>query len=311
MVLYKYTKEISLVSPRVEMFIEMMAAERGASRNTIEAYSRDLIEFGLFIARRNRNIEAADTKNIRDYLAQLRSKGRATATHARKLSVLKQFFQFLCAERYRDDDPTARIGGPKMARSLPKYLSESEVNKLISVARRQSGKSGARLIALVEILYATGLRVSELVSLQQTAITSDGQMLLVKGKGNKERMALLTAPAIKAISEYLDVRQKFLKKGTSSLYLFPSKAKEGHLTRVGLGLILKDLAISAGIDPKRVSPHVLRHSFASHMLANGADLRSLQQLLGHADISTTQIYTHVLEERLRDLVVSKHPLAGI
>ena len=311
MVLYKYTNEISLVSPRVEMFIEMMAAERGASRNTIEAYLRDLREFGLFIARRNRNIEAADTKNIRDYLAQLRSKGRATATHARKLSVLKQFFQFLCAERYRDDDPTARIGGPKMARSLPKYLSESEVNKLISVARRQSGKSGARLIALVEILYATGLRVSELVSLQQTAITSDGQMLLVKGKGNKERMALLTAPAIKAISEYLDDRQKFLKKGTSSLYLFPSKAKEGHLTRVGLGLILKDLAISAGIDPKRVSPHVLRHSFASHMLANGADLRSLQQLLGHADISTTQIYTHVLEERLRDLVVSKHPLAGI
>jgi len=309
MVQYKFSKNNLLVSPQVETFVEMMAAERGASRNTIEAYLRDLREFGLFIARRNRNIEAADTKNIRDYLAQLRSKGRATATHARKLSVLKQFFQFLCTERYRDDDPTAGIDGPKMGRSLPRFLSESEVNKLISIARRQSGKSGTRLIALIEILYATGLRVSELVSLKLTAMISDGQMLLVKGKGNKERIVPLTAPAIKAIEKYVGVRQGFFKKGTSSNFLFPSKAKEGHLTRVGFGLILKDLAITAGIDPKRVSPHVLRHSFASHMLANGADLRTLQKLLGHADISTTQIYTHVLEERLRDLVVRNHPLA--
>ena len=298
-------------SRQVEIFLEMMAAERGASVNTIAAYQRDLGEFGVFMMRRKRNIEAADAKNIQDYLAQLKSKGRAPTTHARKLSVLKQFFQFLYAERLRDDDPSARIDGPKTGRALPKYLSEDEVDKLLGAARDQSGASGTRLTALVELLYATGLRVSELVGLPLAALSRDGQMVLVRGKGNKERMVPLSDPAREAIAAYLELRGGFLKDGAPSNYLFPSKAKEGHLTRAGFGLLLKDLALVAGIEPKRVSPHVLRHSFASHMLAHGADLRTLQQLLGHADISTTQIYTHVLEERLKNLVTSSHPLAQI
>ncbi|MBT4589643.1 MAG: tyrosine-type recombinase/integrase, partial [Rhodospirillaceae bacterium] len=191
------------------------------------------------------------------------------------------------------------------------YLSEDEVDRLLSAAREQRGATGARMTALVELLYATGLRVSELVGLPLTAISRDGQMVLVRGKGNKERMVPLSDPAREAIAAYLEVRTGFLIKAMPSNFLFPSKAKEGHLTRAGFGLLLKDLAIAAGLEPKRVSPHVLRHSFASHMLAHGADLRTLQQLLGHADISTTQIYTHVLEERLKNLVTRSHPLAQL
>ncbi len=298
-------------SHQLDIFLEMMAAERGASDNTLAAYGRDLAEFGVFLMRRKRSIEAADAKNIQDYLAQLKSKGRKATTHARKLSVLKQFYQFLYAERLRDDDPSARIDGPKTGRALPKYLSEDEVDQLLAAAREQGGASGARMTALVELLYATGLRVSELVGLPVAAIARDGQMVLVRGKGNKERMVPLSDPARDAIAVYLEKRPGYLKEGAPSNFLFPSKAKEGHLTRAGFGLLLKDLAISAGIEPKRVSPHVLRHSFASHMLAHGADLRTLQQLLGHADISTTQIYTHVLEERLKNLVTRSHPLAQI
>ena len=297
------------MSLQIDLFIEMMAAERGASKNTIEAYLQDLRDFEGFMSRRNRNIESANSQNIQDYLGQLKTKGRTPTTNARKLSVLKGFFQFLFAERQRDDDPSARIGGPKTGRSLPKYLSESEVELLLDSARGQSGRFGVRMVALLEIIYATGLRVSELVGLPLTAISSDQKMLLVRGKGNKERMVPLTTPAIHAAADYLKSRQFFLTKRAPSLYFFPSRAKGGHLTRVGFGLLLKNLAILAGIDPKRVSPHVLRHSFASHMLANGADLRTLQQLLGHSDISTTQIYTHILEDRLRDLVLKSHPLS--
>jgi len=289
----------------------MMSAERGASANTIEAYGRDLGEFGVFMMRRKRNIEAADAKNIQDYLAQLKSKQRAATTHARKLSVLKQFFQFLYAERLRDDDPSARIDGPKLGRSLPKYLSEEEVDQLLEAAHRQEGATGARLSALMELLYATGLRVSELVGLPLEAITRDRQMVIVRGKGSKERMVPLSDPARDALAIYLERRPEFLKEGAHSKLLFPSSAKDGHITRAGFSLLLKELAILAGLEPKRVSPHVLRHSFASHMLAHGADLRTLQQLLGHADISTTQIYTHVLEERLKNLVTRSHPLARV
>ena len=299
------------MSPQVEIFLEMMAAERGASRNTITAYMRDLKEFEFFMSRRNRNIESADSKNIKDYLAHLKSRGRTPATHARKLSVLKGFYHFLYSEHQRDEDPSAQIDGPKMGRSLPKYLSVSEVELLIEAAKEQPGNFGVRMVALLEIIYSTGLRVSELVGLPLAAISGDRKMLLVKGKGNKERLVPLTAPAIQATEDYLTLRTNFLTKGFPSLYLFPSRAKEGHLTRAGFGLLLKDLAVLAGIEPDRVSPHVLRHSFASHMLANGADLRTLQKLLGHADISTTQIYTHILEDRLRDLVLQSHPLSDV
>ena len=299
------------MSSQVDIFLEMMAAERGASRNTLAAYLRDLKDFETFMLRRSRNIESADSKNIQDYFAQLKIKGRKPATHARKLSVLKGFYQFLYAERQRDEDPSDKIDGPRMGRSLPKYLSVNEVELLLEAAREQSGNSGVRLVALLEVIYATGLRVSELVSLPLAAISSDRKMLLVRGKGNKERMVPLTAPAIQAMADYLKLRSNFLRKGDPSLYLFPSRAKEGHLTRAGFALLLRDLAILAGIETNRVSPHVLRHSFASHMLANGADLRTLQKLLGHEDISTTQIYTHILEDRLRDLVLRSHPLSEI
>ena len=301
--------KFEIVSEQVRIFLEMMAAERGSSINTTDAYLRDLTEFSSFMARRSRNIEAADPTNIRDFLKYLRQKGRVAKTRARKLSVLKQFYQFLYLEGCRDDDPTIGIDGPKLGQSLPKFLTEDEVNNLLKIARNQSDKFGIRLAALLEILYATGLRVSELVNLKLGDIINDGEMLLVKGKGGKERIVLLTPPAIKAIESYLKVKSQFLKKDKSSVFLFPSRAKDGHLTRIGFSQILKELATIAGVDPKRVSPHVLRHSFASHMLSNGADLRALQQLLGHADISTTQIYTHVLEKRLRDLVVRNHPLA--
>ena len=206
------------------------------------------------MARRNRNIESADSKNIQDYLAQLKIKGRTPATHARKLSVLKGFYQFLYTERQRDEDPSDRIDGPRKGRSLPRYLSVNEVGSLLEAAREQTGNSGVRLVALLEVLYSTGLRVSELVGLPLAAISSDRKILLVRGKGNKERMVPLTAPAIQAIADYLKLRKSFLTKEGTSLYLFPSRAKEGHLTRAGFGILLKDLAILAGIEPNRVSP---------------------------------------------------------
>ena len=294
---------------RVEMFLEMMAAERGAAANTVEAYGRDLQDFAGFLHRRKRNIEAADAKNIRDYLASLRTSGMAARTRARRLSVLKQFYQFLYGERIRSDDPAAGIDSPKLGRPLPKYLSEDDVEKLIQAARTKTGPEGARLTALMELLYATGLRVSELVGLPLSALARDGQTLIVKGKGGKERMVPLSDPARDALAAYSELRSEFLDEGESSPFLFPSSAKEGHLTRAGFAHLLNGLALAAGLDRSRVSPHVLRHSFASHLLAHGADLRSLQQMLGHADISTTQIYTHVLEERLKSLVQQSHPLA--
>jgi integrase/recombinase XerD len=296
-------------SAQIDIFLEMMAAERGASNNTIMAYLRDLREFEVFMLQINRNVEAADAKNIQDYLEYLKLKSRTPSTHARKLSVLKQFYQFLYAEGRREDDPSARISGPKTDRLLPKYLSENEVELLLNTVKQQSGITSIRMLALLEIIYATGLRVSELVSLPLSAISSDHKILLIKGKGNKERMVPLTTPAIFAMEAYLKLRQNFTGQGSSSIYLFPSRSKGGHLTRAGFGLLLKDLAIKVGIAPERISPHVLRHSFASHMLAHGADLRTLQKLLGHADISTTQIYTHIMGDRLKELVFDSHPLS--
>jgi integrase/recombinase XerD len=314
---FKYPRRARPKAPpsrQVDIFLEMIAAERGASLNTVAAYRRDLEDFSLYQHRRKLTIESAGDAHIRDYLAQLRSRKNAVSTVARRLSVLRQFFQFLFAEGFRREDPTAGIDGPKLGQSLPKYLSEDEIDRLLAVARDGIGAGAGkalRLTALMEILYATGLRVSELVSLRTGSISRDGQMLTVRGKGDKERIVPLSDPAREAISAYLADREGRRKSGGASPFLFPASSKSGHLTRDAFSKQLKDLAIQAGLDPARVSPHVLRHSFASHLLAHGADLRALQQMLGHADISTTQIYTHVLEERLKNLVNRSHPLAAL
>jgi integrase/recombinase XerD len=296
----------------VEAFLEMMAVERGAARNTIAAYHRDLEDFAAYLHNRGAQPEDADAEALRRYLEQLAAVGLSPRTAARRLSALKQFFQFLFSEGVRSDDPSATIDSPRPGRPLPKYLSEAEVTRLLNAASERTDANGLRLAALMEVLYATGLRVSELVGLPLSAISRDGQMLIVRGKGGKERMVPLTEPATAAVTAYRDVRDRYLSEAgirAGSTWLFPSRSREGHLTRVRFGQLLKELAAEAGLAPARVSPHVLRHSFASHLLAHGADLRSLQQMLGHADISTTQIYTHILDERLRALVASAHPLA--
>ena len=300
------------LSRHVESFLEMLAAERGAQQNTLESYRRDIADFSAFAAPRGRPPERADAKTVRGYLAHLSAAGMAARTSARRLSALRQFFRFLYAERIRDDDPTAAIDAPGLGRSLPKYLGEDEVEALLDAAHARRGPQGKRLTAMLEIIYASGLRVSELVGLPLAAISGDGTMLTVRGKGGRERMVPVGDPARAAIESYLPHRAGFLAKGRKkdgSPWLFPSRGGSGHLTRVRFSQMLKELAVEAGVAAKKVSPHVLRHSFASHLLAHGADLRTLQQMLGHADISSTQIYTHVLDERLKRLVNEAHPLA--
>jgi len=294
---------------QAEAFLEMLVAERGASPNTLDSYGRDLDDFAAFMGRRRRAPEGADSGDIRKYLAGLSAAGMSPRTSARRLSALRQFFKFLYASGLRPDDPCATIDSPRLGRSLPKYLSEEEVDGLLEAARRRDDAEGLRRTALLEILYATGLRVSELVGLPLSALSRDGRILIVRGKGGKERMVPLSDPAVEALEAYRAVRDRFQGGGRETRWLFPSRSKEGHLTRVRFAQVLKELAFDAGLDAKRVSPHVLRHSFASHLLAHGADLRSLQQMLGHSDIATTQIYTHVLDERLKELVRQAHPLA--
>jgi integrase/recombinase XerD len=284
----------------------MMAAERGASVNTIAAYARDLKGFAAFTTGRGHGVEAATTDIVRDYLRGLARAGLAPATTARKLSVLRGFFGFLLAEGTRRDDPSATIDGVRLARRLPGTLSEDEVERILAAARDRDGAEGRRLSALVEILYATGLRVSELVALPLAALSRDRRVLVVRGKGGKERMVPLGAPARRAIERHLADRDG---GGEPSRFLFPGRAGPGHLGRSRFARLLKELAVDAGIDPGRVSPHVLRHAFATHLVDHGADLRSVQQMLGHADISTTQIYTHVAARRLKALVAERHPLA--
>ncbi len=305
--------EKALHSRSVENFLDMLAAERGSAANTIDSYRRDLLDFASFSLARKRMPEDADARIVKNYLARIAATGLSASTAARRLSALRQFFRFLCSEGMRDDDPTAAIDSPRLGSPLPKYLDEEAVERLMSTAAGHPGAEGKRLVALMEILYATGLRVSELVGLPLTALSRDGQLLTVRGKGGKERMIPLSEPAADAIKAYLPVRQVFVpkKKAASKIqWLFVSRAKCGHLTRARFAQILKDLAVEAGLDPAMVSPHVLRHSFASHLLAHGADLRSLQQMLGHSDISTTQIYTHILDGHLKRLVNSAHPLAA-
>jgi len=298
------------LSRRVDTFLEMLAAERGAASNTLQAYRRDLADFSAFVAARGGLPEDADGTVVRDYLAHLSGAGMAPSTSARRLSALRQFFRFLYADGLRDDDPCATIDSPRQGRPLPRHLSEDEVEQLLAAARRRTGAGGTRLVALLEVLYATGLRVSELVGLPRSALSRDSQMLIVRGKGGKERMIPLGDAAAEALAAYGAVRGEFAAKGRESPWLFPSRSRDGHLTRARFAQMLKVVALEAGLDAARVSPHVLRHSFASHLLAHGADLRALQQMLGHADIATTQIYTHVLDERLKALVARSHPLAA-
>ena len=295
-------------SRHVEAFLEMLAAERGAAKLTITAYRNDLDDFAAFLAAAGIPVEAADAAALRRYLGRLVGAGMAPRTTARRLSALRQFHKFLFAEGVRSDDPTGQLDSPRLGRPLPKLLAEAEIEALIAAARQMAGPEGKRLVCFVELLYATGLRVSELVALPLGRLR-DERFLLVTGKGGKERLVPLGASARQALADYAAVRGEFLAEGATSRFLFPSRGAEGHLTRRRCGQLLKTLALTAGLDPSRVSPHVLRHAFASHLLDHGADLRSVQQMLGHADIATTQIYTHVQGERLRTLVETHHPLA--
>ena len=296
-------------SRHIESFLEMMAAERGAAANTIDAYRTDLDHFASFAGQRGGEVEESDSAMIRAYLGDLSESGTAPRTAARHLSTLRQFHRFLIAEGVRPDDPCFAIDSPRRGRPLPKTLDEAGVEALLAAAHRREGPEGSRLAALLEVLYATGLRVSELVSLPRSAVPRDRAMTIVKGKGGKERLVPLGAPARHALAAYGEHRNHFAGKATDSRWLFPSRGRSGHLTRQRFAQLLKELAIEAGIETAKVSPHVLRHAFASHLLAHGADLRSVQEMLGHSDISTTQIYTHVLEDRLKNLVRYHHPLA--
>jgi integrase/recombinase XerD len=291
----------------VETFLEMLQAERGASKNTLAAYGGDMDHVMGFLARRKQGPLNADADGLRAYLKSLDYVGMTPRTVARRLSVIRQFFRFLLAERMRDDDPASALDSPKLGRPLPKLLSRVQVDQLIEATQALS--DGGRMATLLEILYGTGLRVSELVTLPLVAADRDPRMLLVRGKGDKERQIPLSDPARTAIASWLHVRAAALAEGEKSRYLFPSRGRQGHLTRQRFAQLLKEAALKANIDPARVSPHVLRHAFASHLLEAGADLRSVQLMLGHADIATTQIYTHVLPEKVRSLVEDHHPLA--
>lgn len=290
---------------QIEAFLEMMAAERGAAANTLDGYRRDLEGVATDMA--PTPLEAADASAIDRALQGLSASGYSPRTIARRLSALRQYFRFLAEEGIRDDDPTVAIEGPRRSRPLPKYLSEADVDALLAAARQTDDRHGRRLLAIVELLYATGLRVSELASLPASVLQAD-RVISVRGKGGKDRLAPLGRSAVAAMAAYAPDRLCFAP-GKTSPWLFPSSGKAGHITRRRIGQLLDDLAIAAGIDPAAVSPHVLRHAFATHLLANGADLRSVQELLGHSDLSTTEIYTHVLDERLKSLVLEQHPLA--
>ena len=296
-------------SRHLESFLEMLSAERGARAATLEAYRRDLTQFARFLGARGLGLGTAERAHIRSFVAKGSGAGLAAATLARRLSALRGFYGFLHAEAIRDDDPTSNVEGPRRGRTLPKLLSEGEVADLLEAARDRPGAAGTRLVAMLEVLYSTGLRVSELMALPRAAAHDDDRVLLVEGKGGRERLVPLGEPAREAVRAYLAVRQRFLKPGAQSRWLFPARDPARHLTRQWFGQSLKSLCHDAKIEPRRVSPHVLRHAFASHLLANGADLRAVQQMLGHVDISTTQIYTRVLEARIQRLVRDHHPLA--
>ena len=301
----------------IELFLDMLAAERGASGNTLAAYRNDLEDLSAHLRASRSTIANATTDSLRKFLASLAERGFKSSSLARRLSAVRQLYRFLYAEGKRGDDPAAVLEGPKHAHSLPKVLSIADVDALLKTARANSDNTkqpplqrlrAARLLCLLEVVYATGLRVSELVTLPAAAARRDQRMLVVRGKGGKERLVPLNKQAKRAMAEYLELRGK-ADRDKESKWLFPSFGEQGHLTRQHFARELKALGAACGIQSSWLSPHVLRHAFASHLLHNGADLRVVQTLLGHADISTTQIYTHVLEERLKTLVRDLHPLA--
>jgi integrase/recombinase XerD len=300
----------------VELFLDMLAAERGAGANTLAAYRNDLADLTAHLRNAGRTIAGADTDDLRGFLTSLTERGFKAASLARRVSAVRQLYRFLYAEGKRNDDPAAVLEGPKRGRTLPKVLSIAEVDRLLAQTRKDMEDAeqppahrlrAARLLCLLEVVYATGLRVSELVALPASAAQRDQRMLVVRGKGGKERLVPLNQAAKRAMTEYLKLRADADHEAKTK-WLFPSFGEQGHLTRQHFARELKALGSSCGIAPERLSPHVLRHAFASHLLHNGADLRVVQTLLGHADISTTQIYTHVLEERLKALVRDLHPL---
>jgi integrase/recombinase XerD len=306
----------------INLFLDMLAAEQGAGNNTLDAYRRDLTDFSGFLAGSGKGFVDVETQGLRGYLVDLDARGFKSSSVARRLSAMRHLFRFLLNERIRSDDPAAILSGPKRGRGLPKVLSISDVDRLLVHAKALTGVPEAsalqrlralRLYCLLEVLYATGLRVSELVSLPLSASRRDARMIVVRGKGDKERLVPLNDPSRQAMADYLAaieaLKTEKKKNAASSKWLFPSFGESGHLTRQHFARDLKELAAAAGLAPRLVSPHVLRHAFASHLLHNGADLRIVQTLLGHTDISTTQIYTHVVEERLKSLVRDLHPLA--
>jgi integrase/recombinase XerD len=305
-----------------DLFLDMLAAEQGAGVNTLDAYRRDLTDFSEFLGGQGQNFAGVGTDALRDYLADLDTRGFKSSSVARRLSAMRHLFRFLLSERIRSDDPAAILSGPKRGRGLPKVLSIADVDRMLTRAKELTEAGNAspqqrlramRLYCLLEVLYATGLRVSELVALPLSASRRDARMIVVRGKGNKERLVPLNEASRQAMADYLAAMEALKpenKKGAaSSKWLFPSFGESGHLTRQHFARDLKELAAASGLAPRLVSPHVLRHAFASHLLHNGADLRIVQTLLGHTDISTTQIYTHVVEERLKSLVRDLHPLA--
>ena len=299
------------ISRYLEAFLEMLIAERGAAANTVAAYQHDLADCARVLngsAHRQRAVlDGATTAALRRYLKNLEARGMAARTVARRMSALRMFYRFLHAEGLRPDDPTSVLDSPRQGRSLPKILSEEEVSALLAAAAQRPGAEGLRLKAMVELAYATGMRASELVGLPLAAVQRDPRVIIVRGKGDRERMVPLNEPARAAVRAYLDVRAGFLRGGLDNACLFPG-SKGRPLSRQRFFQMLKELASAAGIEPRRVSPHVLRHAFATHLLNHEADLRSVQKMLGHSDISTTQIYTHVLDERL---VTERHPLADM
>ena len=309
--------------PTVESFLEMLTAERGAAMNTRQAYWRDLADVTLYLrSDKNTDLDKASTDDLKAYIEHLthkiHTKGQnkaqiAVRTVARRLSAMRQYYRYLVSENLRSEDPTTTIDSPKQGRTLPKTLSEAEVAQLIKTAGETGSNESVRLVCLLEMLYATGLRVSELVGLKMAAIGENTEFIMVAGKGGRERMIPLSDPAQNAINSYLEIREQFIgneNRAAQEASFFPSKTSEsGHLTRQRFAQLLKDLARDAKVDEDRVSPHILRHAFATHLLQRGADLRSVQKMLGHADIATTQIYTHIISEDLKDTVDEKHPLS--
>jgi integrase/recombinase XerD len=301
----------------VESFLDMMSAERGAAQNTLDAYTRDILAFAEDCARSGHDLKSANRDAVRAHLASLSAAAIKPSSQARKLSALRRFYGFLYSEGIRRDDPCGAVEAPRLSRPLPKILSAAEALRLVEAAREgaEDSPERARLLCIVEMLYASGLRISELVGLSLVSVRTRERFIHVRGKGGRERLVPVGAAAREALESYLSMRDSFLPRGKLGLaaarFLFPSRGAESHLTRRRCHQMLKSLAVKAGIDPERLSPHVLRHAFATHLVEGGADLRSVQTLLGHADIATTQIYTHVARDRLKRTMETAHPLARL